>query len=331
MSYAHVYIPGHQRLVADDLRILHRDVSAQNVLLGKDGAPEGERGVLIDFDLAFRATESEPTIKADYNVVCPLSQGCPHSHHSFTPLQGLRIFQSVSVLSTVFERLQDTPHDYLDDLQSFFYLLVYIMLLFRPDGSCVPGAEEGPSIILSWDQRNPRRAFAHKERLTGGSPLKYSIGKMIRASWGRICEGLFMQLCAWTLSRRGDKERIAIQKKGPEVLLPKRDEHYSAVLEMFDQAIQAVKSSPAKTSTRRSKVDNEPTSDAFPAAVPPDPVRRSARIRDLVTGKATSPSADQPRRSARIEKRRLEEEKDVEVRRPRAKRAKVGPVTRRSR
>ncbi|TEB22251.1 hypothetical protein FA13DRAFT_1716263 [Coprinellus micaceus] len=157
-----------------------------------------------------------------------------------THQKGLPILQSVSVLSTVFERLQDTPYDYLDDLQLFFYLLVYIMLLFKPDGSCVPGTEEGPSIIISWDERNPRCAFTNKEGLTGGNPLKYCIGGLIRASWGRICKGLFMKFCAWTLSRRGDKERLLFQKKGAKNLLPKREEHYSAVLEIFDEAIQAV-------------------------------------------------------------------------------------------
>jgi hypothetical protein len=154
----------------------------------------------------------------------------------------------------MFERLQDTPYDYLDDLQSFFYLLVYIMLLFKPDGSCVPGTEEGPSIIISWDERNPRRAFTNKEGLTGGNPLKYCIGGLIRASWGQICKGLFMKFCAWTLSRRGDKERLLFQKKGAKNLLPKRDEHYSAVLEIFDEAIQAVSSS-AKRLTQHAKVD----------------------------------------------------------------------------
>ena len=68
-DHSPTYILGHQKLVSDEIRILHRDVAAQNVLLGQDGAPPGERGVLIDFDLAFRATDTEPTTKADYNIV----------------------------------------------------------------------------------------------------------------------------------------------------------------------------------------------------------------------------------------------------------------------
>ena len=56
----------------EDIQILHRDISHHNVLLGKDDAPEGDRGVLIDLDLAFKATEEEPMPAANYHLVRPL-------------------------------------------------------------------------------------------------------------------------------------------------------------------------------------------------------------------------------------------------------------------
>lgn len=228
------------------------------------------------------------------------------------------------MLSTVFDWAKTTPHDYLDDLQSFFYLLVYVMLLFRPDGSRVPGTEEGPSILRSWDEKNPRLAYANKDGLTGGDPVKYHIGRLIKASWGHVCEGLFMRFCAWTLLRRSDKDTLVFQKKGPEHLLPKRDEHYSAVLEMFDEALQAVKSS-TKAKMRCSKLATD--------AVTPLPARRSARIRNLVMDEKAPSCTNHPRRSARIvKKRRLDDDKELEVQRPRAKRAKEAHrATRRSR
>lgn len=64
---------GLHKLESDEVGILHRDISHNNILLGKDGAPEGERGVLVDLDLAFRATEVQPKITADYNIVSPVN------------------------------------------------------------------------------------------------------------------------------------------------------------------------------------------------------------------------------------------------------------------
>lgn len=60
---------GLQKLEGDEYGILHRDISHNNILLGGDDAPEGYRGVLIDLDLAFRATKEQPKVTADYNIV----------------------------------------------------------------------------------------------------------------------------------------------------------------------------------------------------------------------------------------------------------------------
>jgi hypothetical protein len=115
---------------------------------------------------------------------------------------------------------------------------------------------------------------------------------------------------AWTVSRRSDKERLLFQKKGPEDLLPKWDEHYSAVLKMFDTAILAIKSS-TKTSMRLSKVDT----DALSAL----PVRRSAHIRDH--GRyGVDIESESPPPLCSHKKCRLDEDKEVPH--PRAKRAK---------
>lgn len=67
------YWVGHRGLYK--LGILHRDVSLQNILLGKDDAPVGWRGVLIDLDMAvwhaFLANVGEQAAitQADYRTV----------------------------------------------------------------------------------------------------------------------------------------------------------------------------------------------------------------------------------------------------------------------
>ncbi|KAJ2915001.1 hypothetical protein MD484_g5405, partial [Candolleomyces efflorescens] len=59
-------IAGHRELVKKGT--LHRDVSTQNILLGKPGAEPGDRGVLIDFDLATHSRGDEASPLADWAI-----------------------------------------------------------------------------------------------------------------------------------------------------------------------------------------------------------------------------------------------------------------------
>lgn len=49
--------------------ILHRDVSAGNILLGDDDQ-EGLRGILIDLDMAVRTDRDASEVASDTVVVC---------------------------------------------------------------------------------------------------------------------------------------------------------------------------------------------------------------------------------------------------------------------
>ena len=59
----------HKRLFDSEPHIIHRDISVNNILLGREDAGEGERGVIIDFDLAVRLLKDRPSLKADYRIV----------------------------------------------------------------------------------------------------------------------------------------------------------------------------------------------------------------------------------------------------------------------
>lgn len=58
---------GHRALLGRD--IVHRDISPNNVLLGPPDAEEGERGALIDLDIALRLKAPFALIRADHNMV----------------------------------------------------------------------------------------------------------------------------------------------------------------------------------------------------------------------------------------------------------------------
>ncbi|TEB21857.1 hypothetical protein FA13DRAFT_1819279 [Coprinellus micaceus] len=332
-------IGGHQRLVGDDIRILHRDVSHNNILIGNDGAKEGSRGVLIDLDMAFRALDANSIVTADQEI-------------------GTRLFQSLSVLMSDYLKDGSPSHDYLDDLESFFYLLAYIFLSYKPDGTPLPSDDDGPSIVWGWAEESPSAALENKYLLFGGGPAAKRVLRLVEGTWGPVCGKLFDELRWWVLDKRDEKDELLGGYPSERVANPleplhsHRDEHYAQVLNFFDEAIEAVQCSASNatsiqedspTSNLNTDMDMSlPTIRSFPT--PPAalaPCRRSARIRDLRLAKGepspipTQPSKtsiriepEQPttqlRRSARLQKRRLEDEHQLDASPPKAKRIKKG-------
>ncbi|TFK69109.1 hypothetical protein BDN72DRAFT_878651, partial [Pluteus cervinus] len=136
--------------------ILHRDISINNVLFGKDATPPGSRGVLIDLDRAIRITVKDSLLGATPNI-------------------GTRAFQSASVLYSDTIRhdaqvwrnpdLQPYPHDYLDDMESLFYVLCWVCYQFDS-----PGIRRGLPHNLSRWMEDPGIS-ANSKSLFLASPL----------------------------------------------------------------------------------------------------------------------------------------------------------------
>ncbi|KAF6760722.1 hypothetical protein DFP72DRAFT_881339 [Ephemerocybe angulata] len=94
--------------------ILHRDIAMQNILLGAENASPGSRGILIDLDMATWTFKDVTEQRAEAGV-------------------GVRRFQSASVLWSLIAELPPIQ-DYLDDLESFFYVLCHLVVLFDRPG-----------------------------------------------------------------------------------------------------------------------------------------------------------------------------------------------------
>lgn len=60
---------GHRKLL--ERKVLHRDVSLQNILFGSADATEGDCGILIDLDMAVWADKWLSPVKADARIVSP--------------------------------------------------------------------------------------------------------------------------------------------------------------------------------------------------------------------------------------------------------------------
>ncbi|KAF8583187.1 hypothetical protein K439DRAFT_1634618 [Ramaria rubella] len=87
--------------------ILHRDVKPGNIVINPRG-DEGNRGILIDFDHAIRVADE--------------------SAYSMKRKIGTHLFMSRNALEGT------KPQTYLDDLESFYYVLVYISLVYKGPG-----------------------------------------------------------------------------------------------------------------------------------------------------------------------------------------------------
>ncbi|KAJ3503242.1 hypothetical protein NLJ89_g8523 [Agrocybe chaxingu] len=138
-------VAGHQRLW--DNNIVHMDVSSQNILLGNEDAPVGQRGIIIDMDFAHAVAHDEL-----------LELG--------SALNGTMCFVSHRIMSnthmnSIGRSNKSVCHTHLDDLESFAYVLCKICFSMVGPGR---SKENIPEIVKKWlgnisDAANSKKSF----------------------------------------------------------------------------------------------------------------------------------------------------------------------------
>lgn len=123
---------GHQHLW--NTNILHRDVSINNILIGVPGAEEGWRGILIDLDMAIWLDRTTSLAEADFRTV-----------------SNLYLFNTC-----VSPKRARLCHD-LDDLESIFYILIWICFGYSRPSKMI---EPIPELLRDWGSENPLYARA---------------------------------------------------------------------------------------------------------------------------------------------------------------------------
>jgi serine/threonine protein kinase len=128
---------GHRSLF-ERCKVLHRDISINNVMITESAQEGGPKGFLIDLDMASMA-DSETNSGALYRT-------------------GTQEFIAIEILS------RSARHTYRHDLESFFYVLLWICINYDSAGNLV---NPKPDILRSWSddsaadikelQMNPRR------------------------------------------------------------------------------------------------------------------------------------------------------------------------------
>lgn len=115
----------------EQAKVLHRDISAGNILIDKDG-----KGVLIDWDLCVWLENKEEVERVGQKIVRALLVSLKHITHICT--QGTWRFISAELL----QGRRPRPHLLRDDLESFVHVLYYLVLRYRPIASNGPAKEE---------------------------------------------------------------------------------------------------------------------------------------------------------------------------------------------
>ncbi|KAH9896108.1 hypothetical protein C8Q73DRAFT_789892 [Cubamyces lactineus] len=169
-------LEAHQFLAKQN--ILHRDISAGNILLAEDSSRQGSAGFLTDLDLA--RLEPDVEVKITETVSPPKGYGAipPHLHGISTrttnkysgsrrggQISGTLQFMSVRLLEALSSDNGSTPSTIEDDLESFLWVLVYAV--YRRLRSRIPrncDSEESKHLIDAF-----RTAF-------GGRTIRKIIG-----------------------------------------------------------------------------------------------------------------------------------------------------------
>ncbi|KAF8167303.1 hypothetical protein B0H34DRAFT_10385 [Crassisporium funariophilum] len=158
-------IAGHSNLFKAG--ILHRNISPSNIMIGMSECTDGNRGILIDLSSAQKVDLDFPLV--DHRI-------------------GTRTFQSIAVLRSDTAR---TVIDYLDDLESFFYVLCWICSGFIGPNMQV---KERPVNLDSWASDDPQCSECAKLSFIHSPIDENFVTPYFGAPFHRILEDLRMIL-----------------------------------------------------------------------------------------------------------------------------------------
>ncbi|KJA18341.1 hypothetical protein HYPSUDRAFT_205456 [Hypholoma sublateritium FD-334 SS-4] len=268
-------ICGHQNLWNNN--ILHRDISVNNILLGADPLKEKNLGLVIDLDLAIRIDRNESLYGLDFKT-------------------RTRAFQSINVLLSYNPAAGTTckPHDYMDDLESFFYVLCWITCGFAGPGQKLV---EFPDDLKQWESADPRNALRAKL-----SVITWVFDITYRATpyFGAVFDSLMAQLARFFADAH-NRRALSKGKPVPTLMELKSTSSaaYNTVLGYVDEAIKAVESEPPETEGKHIPDPAQtPTVGNFavPAVPPPGRRRQGKRRSDSVDDDDLSASSMKKRK-----------------------------------
>ncbi|KAJ2929417.1 hypothetical protein H1R20_g7687, partial [Candolleomyces eurysporus] len=278
----------------------------------------GERGILIDFDMSippFRTVEE----------MCKDSKS------------GTPIFQSIIILYGYKpETSRIAAHDYLDDVEAFFWLFCYLIFIYNPDGGMGP-KNDFQKII--WDWLEPTKSLKSKHSFLYAPYTVACASKALYPGWHDVCWELFVEFRAFVtdvslkreavLSMNNELGEDGTTKNRFSAILENVNQNYDYILSLFDAALEKARKVADEAKKRQSQIeDNNNTridtststsGAAEPTTLPSDPPQKlRPRTTSLCPRK---PAPTKTSETPRTPKRRTLDSGDEDDTPTRAKRA----------
>jgi hypothetical protein len=165
------------------------------------------------------------------------------------------------VLSSEILGIAATTHDYLDDMESFFYVLFWICSTYEKAKRPRRGAL--PSALAGWEDNNAQFSSNAKNKI-----ISYPLNKHtcpISAYFGDIFLDLLNSLRQFLKGQIDRKMNSLDAPRGPlTALMPQSEVHYAEVLGYIDLAIKAVEALPGGEALSEDEALPEEKTDANP-------------------------------------------------------------------
>ena len=203
-------IRGHFSLLKD-AKILHRDISINNIMIACQSEIDYHYGFLIDLDLAIR-------LSGDNVAAC----GAPERTGTYE-------FLSINALLRTDDK--KFHHCYYDDLESFFWVLLYVC----------HGDPRRSETIQSWSQPEKTPAFSKLVLATSSEMFSFLLDEMDERCKGGLWESLFTSfrrsLFTFPSLRENNVDPVSPRVREEVMKEEVMKKIYSEIIEGFEQAI----------------------------------------------------------------------------------------------
>jgi hypothetical protein len=168
-----------------------------------------------------------------------------------------------------------SAHDYLDDLESFFWVFAYLVLTYKSDGKRV-FKNYFQDDLRNWGQ-DPLKALMSKFVFIDDESMDWEIEALMDEGWRYPCAELFSKFRAYMNTLAKKKRRLVFESDCTtedgfpnrfSSLLENVDEHYDYILGLFDDALKRVKEPPQPVPDSNSVSTSHTSSVVSPATVP---------------------------------------------------------------